>query len=346
MNNMLTNRDWLDLTTEETLEPDLPICDPHHHLWEFRDGQVALRYLLNDILIDVNSGHNIRSTVFIECGASYLSTGPEELRPVGETEFVNNIATMAAVEPQAKTRIAAAIVGTADLTLGADVEPVLDAHMAAGGGRFRGIRHQATWDASEEVPNGRTNPKQSILLDSDFRRGFATLARRNLSFEGWCYHPQIPELADLARSFPDTVIILNHFGGPLGVGPYRGTREQNFPAWKQAIADLASCPNVVAKLGGINMVVNGFAWHERQRPPGSQELIDATRPYYEHTIEQFGVGRCMFESNFPVDKVSCSYNVLWNSFKRLTTNYSAAEKADLFHDTANRIYRLDETSHQ
>jgi len=331
---------WLDLTIEEALEPNLPICDPHHHLWDYRYGATVERYLLDDICIDVDSGHNVVSTVFIECGAMYRAAGPEEMKPVGETEFANGIAAKSASGNYGNTRVAAGIVGTADLRLGAAVGAVLDSHIAFSPGRFRGIRHQATWDASDEVPNGRTNPTQHLYLDAQFRQGFAALAPRGLSFEGWCYHPQIPGLTNLARAFPDTVIILNHLGGPIGVGPYADNRYQEYLIWKQAITDLASCPNVVAKLGGINMEINGFGWHNQERPPSSQLLMEATRQYYEHTIEQFGVGRCMFESNFPVDKVSCSYNVLWNSFKRLTADYSVVEKADLFHNTANRIYRL------
>ncbi len=340
MYSLPTNKNWLDQVIEETLDPDLPICDPHHHLWEFRPERAAHRYLMDEILADINCGHNIVSTVFIECGAMYRATGPDEMRVVGETEFVNGVAAMSASGLYGNARIAAGIVGTADLTLGIDVAPVLDAHITAGGGRFRGIRQQAACDPSDQVPNARTNPKPGLFLDADFRQGFAMLASRNLSFEGWCYHPQIPELTDLARAFPDTTIILNHFGTPLGVGPYAGMHDRDFPAWKQAIADLASCPNVVAKLGGLNMELNGFNWHEREQPPTSQQLMEATRRYFEYTIEQFGADRCMFESNFPVDMVSCSYNILWNSFKRLTTSYSATEKACLYHDTANRVYRL------
>jgi predicted TIM-barrel fold metal-dependent hydrolase len=238
-------------------------------------------------------------------------------------------------------RVAAGIVGNANLKLGAAVGEVLDAHIRAGGGRFRGIRHQGNWDASDAVGNGRGNPGQHEFLDRTFREGFAELARRRLSFEGWCYHPQIPDLTDLARAFPETTIVLNHFGGPLGIGPYAGRRDAIFSAWQRDISDLASCPNVVAKLGGINMELNGFAWHEQSAPPSSEALMRATRPYYEHTIEVFGTKRCMFESNFPVDMVTCSYNVLWNSFKRLSAGYSSADKAALFHDTATRIYRLE-----
>jgi len=341
-----SNRAWLERTVEETIEPALPICDPHHHLWEFRHERVANRYLLDDLQADVNAGHNIVSTVFIECGAMYRSHGPESHRVVGETEFVNGIAAMSASGLYGPCRVAAGIIGTANLNLGEAVGEVLDAHVQAGGGRFRGIRHQGTWDSSEAVPNGRNNPRRHAFFDPVFRQGFAQLAPRRLSFEGWCYHPQIPDLTDLARAFPDTVIVLNHFGGPLGIGPYAGKREDAFPGWKRDVAELAACENVVAKLGGINMELNGFGWHEQAAPPTSQVLMEATRPYYEHTIDVFGPDRCMFESNFPVDMVTCSYHLLWNSFKCLTAAYTAPEKAKLFHDTATRVYRLVQLCHE
>jgi predicted TIM-barrel fold metal-dependent hydrolase len=335
------NHDWLASVVEEPLEPELPICDAHHHLWDGETARVAPRYLLDEILADViGGGHNVVSTVFIECGAMWKREGPEALRPVGETEFVNGIAAMSASGRYGKARVAAAIVGTAALRLGAAVAAVLDAQIAAGGGRFRGIRLGAAWDPDEAVPNHRTRPPQGLFRREDFRAGFAQLAPRRLTFEAWCYHRQIPEVTALARAFPDTTIVLDHFGGPVGIGSYAGRAREVYDEWRGYIRELAACPNVVAKLGGINMEVNGFGWHERPRPPSSQELADATRPYYDFTLEQFGVDRCMFESNFPVDAVSCSYTVLWNSFKRLTSGYSAAEKAKLFHDTAARIYRI------
>lgn len=336
------NHDWLASTVEEALEPGLPICDPHHHLWDHVTTRVTPRYLLDEILEDVGAGHNVVSTVFIECGAMFKREGPEALRPVGETEFVNGIAAMSASGLYGKTRVAAGIVGTASLKLGDAVADVLDAQIAAGGGRFRGIRLGAAWDADERVGSHRTRPGAGLLLRDDFRAGFAHLAPRGLTFEAWCYHPQIPDVTALARAFPGTTIVLDHFGGPLGIGPYAGKAEDVYAHWRRTISDLATCPNVVVKLGGINMEINGFGWHERSRPPSSQELADATRRYYELTIEKFGVDRCMFESNFPVDKVSCSYTVLWNSFKRLTSGYSAAEKAKLFHDTAGRVYRISQ----
>lgn len=337
---MGTNDDWLALTHEDALEPDLPICDPHHHLWEFRADQPEPRYLLDDILADTNSGHNIVSTVFIECGAMYKAEGLEALRPVGETEFVAGIAAMSESGQYGPTRIAAGIVGHANLLLGDDVAPVLEAQIVAGGGRFRGIRHSVPWDASDDVPVIRGKRPPHLLVNDTYRAGFSHLAKFGLSYEAWLYHTQITELTDLARAFPDTTIILNHFGGPIGVGPYAGHHDEIFETWQADIAELATCQNVVAKLGGLNMEINGFGWHQQPTPPTSETLMEATRGWYDYTIEQFGIERCLFESNFPVDKLSCSYAVLWNSFKRLTAGYSEPEKAALYHDNAARIYRL------
>ena len=213
--------------------------------------------------------------------------------------------------------------------------------MQVAGDRFRGIRHQLNWDASELLPNGRFCSGEFLSQDTKFREGFACLAPLGLTFDAWRYHTQIPQITELARAFPETTIILNHFGGPLGHGPYAGRQEEIFQNWKQSISDLATCPNVVAKLGGLNLELNGFGWHLNERPPTSEELMEKTRRYYEHTIEEFGVDRCMFESDFPPDMITCSYNVLWNSYKRLTATYSHSEKADLYHDTASRIYKLD-----
>lgn len=327
---------WLARTAEAALEPELPICDPHHHFWR-KGNSLSSAYLLDDLMADV-AEHNIVATVFIECLAEYRSDGPEALRPVGETEFVEEIAE-ACVAAGHRTAAAKGIVSFADLTLGAAVGEVLDAHMAASP-RFRGIRHAAGWDEAEEIRNSHTRPFQHLLRDATFRQGFAELAPRNLSFEAWLYHPQIPEVTELARAFPDTTIILNHYGGPLGVGPYEGRTAEVFEAWKPMVAELASCPNVVAKLGGLAMPVNGFGWHKRAAPPSSQELAEQQRPYVMHMIEHFGPERCMFESNFPVDKASVGYTVLWNAFKRLAAGFSDSEKAALFHDTATRVYRL------
>jgi predicted TIM-barrel fold metal-dependent hydrolase len=326
---------WLHQVHESILEPDLPICDPHHHLWDHPTS----RYLIDELLADTGSGHRVVSTVFVECASMYRARGREAMKPVGETEFVNGIAAMSASGRYGETRVAAGIVSFADLTLGAAVGDVLDAHMAASP-RFRGIRHAAGWDASDDVRNSHTNPPQHLLGRADFRAGFAELGKRGLTFDAWLYHTQIHELTDLARAFPGTTIVLDHFGGPLGIGPYEGKRAEIFARWKEDIRALAACPNVVAKLGGLVMPVNGFGFHRNPRPATSDELVAATRDYYRHAIDCFGPSRCMFESNFPVDKQSCSYAVLWNSFKKIAAGASAAEKAALFHDTAARVYRV------
>ena len=330
---------WLDLVQEEIIEPERPIIDPHHHLWD-RGGN---RYLIDELVADTGSGHNIVSTVFIECFSMHRAGGPEALRPVGETEFVQGVAAMSASGGFGTTRVADGIISYADLTLGEAVGEVLDAHLAASPTRFRGIRHAVGWDASADVRNSHTRPPEHLLLDEKYRRGAAELSRRGLVFEAWLYHSQIPELTDLARALPELTIVLDHFGGPLGIGPYAGRADEVFEGWQRSIDDLASCPNVVAKLGGINMEINGFGWELREQPPGSEELAEATKRYYLHTIERFGPQRCMFESNFPVDKVSVSYAVLWNSFKRLTAGFSEADKSALFHDTAARVYKLSGT---
>lgn len=326
---------WLDQTAEETLEPELSICDPHHHLGEFSSG----RYLLDELLADVNSGHNIVSSVFVECGAMLRADGPESLRPVGETEFVNGIAAMCASGTYGDSRLCAGIVSFANMLLGPGVGDVLDAHMAASS-RFRGIRHSAAWDASDQIRKSHADPPQGMLGNAVFRQGFAELGRRQLTFDAWMFHPQIPELTELARTFPDQPIVFNHFGGPLGIGPYAGQREEILTWWKKAVADLARCENVVAKLGGLVMAINGFDFHKQPKPPSSQQLATATRDYYLHMIDCFGVERCMFESNYPADRVSTSYHVLWNSFKRITADFSTADKHALYHDTATRTYRL------
>ncbi len=334
--------DWLSQVEEEILEPDLPICDPHHHLWDYPGS----RYLLDDLLSDISSGHNIVSTVFVECGAMYRSERREPdaaMRPVGETEFVNGIAAMSASGGYGDTLVCAGIVGFADLTLGARVRPTLEAHMQLSP-RFRGIRHALGWHASDSIRNSHTMPPQGLMADATFRAGFGELARFDLSFDAWFYHEQLPEFIDLARSHPQVTCILDHFGGPLGIGPCAGRREEIFAFWRNCISELAELPNVYAKLGGLVMPINGFNFHKRAQPANSTEIIAATRAYHLHTIECFGVERCMFESNFPVDKRSCSYHVLWNAFKRMTRDFSASERAWLFHDTASRVYRLSRAS--
>jgi L-fuconolactonase len=323
---------------EAALEPDLPIIDPHHHFWDVPQQR---RYFLPDLLADIGGGHNIVATVFLECQAMYRKHGPAEMAPVGEVEFVNGIAAMSASGNYGPCRVAEAIIGHANLTLGARVRDVLEAQIAVGGGRFRGIRYGVSWDASDAISRfaSRVVPPH-LARDPTFREGFAQLAKLGLSFESWQYHPQLSDAVDLARAFPDTTIILNHVGGVLGVGPYSGRRDEIRAGWRKDIGELAKCPNVNVKLGGVGMTSFGFDFHERDVPPSSEELAAAWRQYIEPCIEAFGVNRCMFESNFPPDKQSGGYTELWNAFKRITAGASVAEKTALYSGTAARVYRL------
>ncbi len=323
--------DWLASRQEEILEPDLPIIDPHHHLWDRLGG-----YLLEDLLEDLGSGHDIRQTVFIQCRYAHHEDGPLQLRPVGETEAVTAIAE--AAEARGHEGVCAAIVGFADLTLGAAVEEVLEAHATAAKGRFRGIRHITAHEPSFDTYLPPVPP--DVMESAAFREGFARLAPAGLSFDGWLYHPQIAAFTDLARAFPETTIVLDHFGGPLGIGAYRDRGDEVFATWKADIAALAACPNVSMKLGGLGMDITGCTWRDQPAPPSSEEIAEAYRPWVETAIETFGADRCMFESNFPVDKIACSYPLLWNAFKRLASGAGDAEKSALFHDTAKRVYRL------
>ncbi len=334
---MGTNDSWLGQVTEPTLEPELAIIDPHHHLWDRRDGRIERRYMLDEILADTGSGHNVTATVFIEHLAMFRAGGPDEMKYVGEVEFANGIAAMSASGLYGRTRVAAGIVGFADLSAGARVRKVLEALMGAAPDRFRGIRCTGAWDADPRIARA---PRPGLYMDARFREGLAELGPLGLSFDLPCRFPQLGEVADLATAFPGTTIILNHLGGICGIGAYAGRRDEIFGVWTAAMAELAKRPNVIVKLGGLAMEYCGFGWHEQSKPPSSAELHAATRRYFETAIEQFGPDRCMFESNFPVDKVSCGYQVLWNSFKRVTAGCSVAEKAKLHHDTAARVYRL------
>ena len=329
--------DWLARRTEPALDPTLPIVDPHHHLWD----RPTWRYLLDDLLADTNQGHNIVSTVFIQCRAMHRAAGPEAFRPVGETEFVNGIAAMSASGGYGPTKVCAGIVGHVDLTIGAAAREVLEAHIRAGGGRFRGIRHITAWDPDPVIMNPAYQWPRDIFEHANFRAGFAQLAPLGLSFDAWLYHPQIRDLAGLARAFPETSIVLDHVGGPLGIRGYAGKRDAVFADWKAAMTELARCPNVCMKLGGLGMRINGMGFEEKAEPPSSDELAAAWKPWIDTTIALFGADRCMFESNFPVDKGSYSYGVFWNACKKLASGASAAEKTALFSGTASRFYQLD-----
>lgn len=331
MKHVMNRPEWLCKLREDILEPDLPIIDPHHHLWD-RLGP----YFCDELLADLTSGHNIKASVFIQCRWSHKSGGPAHLRPVGETEAVARVAAQAATKAPF-VNACAGIVGFADLTKPDVLDETLAAHKAASS-RFKGVRHITAVDAGFDDALPDIHP--GVMMQDDFRAGFAKLAAHRLSYDAWLYHPQIPEFTDLARAYPDTVMVLDHFGGPLGVGPYRGKSDDVFADWKASMTELATCPNAYIKLGGLAMDVIGFDLHDQPLPPSSGEMARLWRPFVDTTIELFGAERCMFESNFPVDRGSCNYPVLWNAFKRLAAGASADEKTALFHDTAAKVYRL------
>lgn len=322
---------------EPILDPDLPIIDTHHHLWE-RPGH---RYMLHDFLADTGTGHNLVASVFVECHAMYRAHGPEEMRPIGETEFVAGQAAMSDSGLYGAARVAAGIVGFADLTLGDRVERVLEAHVRAGGGRFRGVRHSAAWDASPVIGNSQTATGPHLMMQPEFRAGLARLTALGLSLDAWAFHPQLADVVDLARAFPRATIVVGHVGGPLGYGPYTGKRDEVFAAWKAGVTALAKCGNTVMKLGGMMMRLGAYDYRTQPAPPSSAELAALWRPYIEPCIELFGADRCMFESNFPVEKMGIGWAALWNAFKHIAARASAGEKRALFSGTARRVYRLD-----
>ncbi len=324
-------QDWLDRLSEPVLEPDLPIIDAHHHIWD-RPGE---RYRTEELLADLNDGHNVRASVFVQCRTAYLSEGPPPYRPLGETAYIDAIAQ---AHRASVPRVAAGIVCMADLMLGDEVRPLLEAHLEASPAYLRGVRNMTTSHESIVSMFGRIPPHR--LLDPRFREGFAHLAPLGLLCDVWAFHTQLGEVVGLARAFPDTSIVLDHLGGPLGIGPFAGRRDEVFADWAKSVRAVGECPNVSMKVGGFGMHLLGFAFDERSEPPDSEVLAKAFRPYVEVCIEAFGVERCMFESNFPVDKGMFGYRSLWNAFKRLTVGYSASERAALFHDTAARVYRL------
>ena len=330
--------EWLKLRAEAALEPALPIIDPHHHLWDApaRD----FRYFLDDLNEDLASGHNIISTVYIECHAMYRAGGDPALRPVGEVEFANGFAAISASGGYGRTKVADGIIGYAELGLGARVRDVLEAEIAAGGGRFKGVRNISAWHKDPAARGSSANPPPDVLTNPRFAEGLKVLASLGLTFDGFMYHTQLPELTAVARAVPEARIIVDHCGGSIGIGPYASRRKETFSEWRTLMAELARCPNVCVKVGGLGMRLFGFDVHTNEMPPSSAELAEAWRPHVETCIELFGAKRAMLESNFPVDKGSCSYGNLWNAFKRVTQSFSAEEKDWLYRRTAAETYGL------
>ncbi len=328
--------DWLALRQEEVLDPGQVIIDPHHHLWDVPGS----RYLAADLLADLLDGHDVRTTVHVECKSGYRTEGPEALRPVGETDFVVRRAAEAAAAT-AQVRACAAIVGWADLSLGEAVHAVLQAHSVAAEGRFRGVRVRAAWHPDPAFQGPADGPPGDMMRQAAFRAGFAQLAALQLSCDLWVFHTQLAEAADLANAFPTTPIVLNHLGGPLGIGPYAGQRAAVFAAWSRDLRALAACPNVFVKLGGLAMPRIGFGFDALDAPPSSATLAAAWQPYVDTALSAFGPRRCMFESNFPVDKGMASYRLIWNAFKRMAAGLSQAERDAVFRDTAAAFYRIE-----
>jgi L-fuconolactonase len=342
--------------SEAIIEPELPIIDPHHHLWYRTKEYIASvasvdnpfapvlhkhgRYMLEEFLVDLNTGHHILGTVFVESDAMYKPSAPEHLRSLGEVEWMAGTAATSESGCFGSIRVAAGIIGNANLSLGDAAADVLEAHVRAGGGRYRGVRNFAAYDA-DPVIQSMGAIRSHVLMDKQFRAGFKHLAERGLSYDVWLLEPQIPELTALARAFPTTQIILDHVGTPVGIGIYAVQHAERFPIWSGSIRELAVCPNVAVKLGGLGMGVCGLNSFLAKPPFSSAQLAAEWKPYIETCIEAFGANRCMFESNFPVDSVSCDYAVLWNAFKLITAGASRDEKAALFAGTARTVYRLD-----
>jgi L-fuconolactonase len=322
--------------TEELLFPDLPICDTHHHYFTGPE----MRYSPEDFLQDILTGHNIVSTVHVSAKTGWREDGPENMKPVGETEYLEKLPRTSKKAPQIK--LAAGIIGLADLNSGDAVKPILEAHLAASPKRFRGIRVIVAWDSSPACTRFINASRKGLLMDPTFRRGLSHLKEYNLSFEATLFHTQLVELVDLAKKFPDTVIIAGHTGEPLGAGPYADKQDEVVRIWKQGIADLAKCENVYLKIGGFGMEIAAYHLNTLPKPINSAALAERIRPWVLWCIEKFGAKRCMFESNFPIDKPCISYFDLWNTFKKLTSDFSSNERKALFHDTAVKVYRLAE----
>jgi predicted TIM-barrel fold metal-dependent hydrolase len=328
---------WLARTAPEpVLDPELAIVDTHHHLWDLP----GFRYLLDELVADLATGHKVVATVFNECHAMYRAQGPKEMAPVGEVEFCAGIAAMSDSGGYGPTRINAGIVGFADLSLGDQVAPVLEAMISAGGGRFKGVRHAAGWDEDPVIGNSHTSPGPGLYLRPEMREGLRRLTSYGLSLDAWVFHPQLADAVALARAVPEANIVMCHMGGPLGYGRYGGRQDEVFRIWRAGIAELARCPNVSIKLGGIMMRLAAYDYGKQPTPPPSETLARLWGPYASTCIELFGPDRCMVESNFPVEKMGVSYGSLWNTLKRIAAGASPTEKAAIFSGTANRVYRL------
>lgn len=317
---------------EEALEPELPVVDPHHHLWDDLTNPLATEYPLPQLITDLAGGHRVVASVYAECTSHWRSTGPAEFRPVGETEWVASLEVPAGVM--------AGIIGYADLRGGRSVRPVLEAHREAGGRRFSGIRHSTSWDPHPDVPNTAREVPPRTLTTPGFIEGVRLLGELDMTFDAWMYFHQLADVVALANHAPDTTIVLDHLGGPIAIGPYASARADMVASWRTHLQEVARRPNVVLKVGGL-----GFPYFLTEavatRLRGSDELAEFWRPEVEFAIEAFGPERCMFESDFPVDAHATDYVTLWNAFKKLSAGYSDTERRALLSGTASRTYQLD-----
>ncbi|MDC3107679.1 amidohydrolase family protein [Paracoccaceae bacterium] len=345
MGDYTVDLDWLKRVREDIIDPGQRIIDPHHHLWpKTVKGSSNVRrhrlynYMLEDFWEDTSSGHNVTDSVYIECSEFFWSSEKEHFNPVGETEHMRGLAQFSQ-ENTGETSISG-IIGHANLLLGKDVDEVLERHIDIGGKFFKGIRHAGSWDPSDKINNSHHNPPKDMYLMKEFGEGIKALSVRGLVFEAWQYHHQIPQVTHLAKNNPDLLIILNHFSGPLGVASYATKKEEVYDKWKKDLCELSQYKNVYAKLGGLAMPINGFGFETNPNPPTSNDFLSFQRQFYFTTIDLFGPERCMFESNFPVDKYSVSYHVLWNAFKNLVKDFSKADKEHLFYKTASNVYSI------
>lgn len=335
MSIIVKDERWLSSVKEEIIDPDRRIIDSHHHLW-----RTGLVYQVDDLWRDTESGHNIVKTVFVDCEAEYRPDGPEHLKCLGETEFVVEQARLSEAGTDGQA-IIAAIVSRANLDMGDAVGDVLDQHIEIGQGLFRGVRLAAARDPNPEMLSFPAQAQEGLYSSPGFRCGMKALGDRGLTFDAWHFHHQNQDFLAMARSVPSTQIVLDHFASPLGVGIYADQREEIFEQWKTDIAAISQCENVVAKLGGLSMPDNGFGWDRRDTAPTSDEFVEAQRRYFLHAIDCFGPDRCMFQSNFPVDKLSIAYPVLFNGLKKIVADFSESEKDAMFYGTAARIYRME-----
>ena len=337
----LSHQDWLAQVSEAIIDPEQRIIDPHHHLWpgtSVGSEKSSNQYLLEELWADTGSGHNITNTVFIDCGQCYWDLADTALNPVGETEFVKKIADASKANPDQAT--ISGIVGHVDMLLGFESERVLEKHLEVGQELFKGIRHAGGWDPHPNIRNSHHDACEGLYLLPDFLDGLQTLAKLGYVFEAWQYHHQINQVAKMAETLPDLKIVLNHFSGPIGIGPYANKKDEIFEIWKKDITQLAKHTNVYAKLGGLAMPINGYEFHKQKLPPTSDQIVNSQRRYYDYLISCFGPERCMFESNFPVDKQSVSYNIIWNAFKKMSSGHTNSDKDLMFFNTAESFYKL------